>query len=171
MLKIYNKILVSKFNSFKLFIHTIIFVLFAGCLTQPQSSAEFAIPQHNWSSQNPLSINLQFNQDSSAPYQLYLTLKHNEEYHFKNIWLKLYCENLALKTQDSSIFELPLAIDQQGWLGTEYNQIIMHKILLNIKPYYFKKGHYKFTIKQMMREDPLQNMMSIGLILKKINRQ
>ena len=45
-----------------------------------------------------------------------------------------------------------------------------HRIALTLDPGKFnfrKAGEYKFTIEQNMREDPLQNVMNIGLRLEK----
>ncbi len=171
MLKLFrNSISIFTNSYFQLFFLLIILSL-SSCLIQPQSESISMITNQTWKSQDPISINLSFEKDSSAPYQIYFTIKHTDDFHYKNIWIRLYIENIDLKSQDSLMYELPLATDQQGWLGTEFDKVILHKILLNVQPYYFLKGHYKISVKQWMRENPLENVISVGLLFKKINTQ
>ena len=61
--------------------------------------------------------------------------------------------------------------DSKGWLGTSFNNIINHKVLMHTQPLCFNKGINRFTISQIMRENPLENVLSAGIILKKINNQ
>ena len=69
-------------------------------------------------------------------------------------------------------YELPLASKEKGWLGTGMDDIYEHRI--NITPandnFYFRKsGEYVFTLEQVMREDPLQQVLDVGLRLEKKN--
>jgi gliding motility-associated lipoprotein GldH len=62
-------------------------------------------------------------------------------------------------------FELSLATNE-GWLGSGMDDIYEHRIKLT-NPQYWKAGNYHFTIEQIMREDPLENVMNVGLRVEK----
>jgi gliding motility-associated lipoprotein GldH len=62
-------------------------------------------------------------------------------------------------------FELQLATNEK-WLATGMDDIYEHRIKLT-DPQYFKAGVYHFSIEQIMREDPLENVMNVGLRVEK----
>ena len=62
-------------------------------------------------------------------------------------------------------FELPLATNEK-WLATGMDDIYEHRIKLT-DPQYLKAGIYHFIVEQIMREDPLENIMNVGLRVEK----
>jgi gliding motility-associated lipoprotein GldH len=63
---------------------------------------------------------------------------------------------------------LVLGDDANGWEGTGTNDIWEVRKLLNGAPRRFKKaGRYSFSISQIMRDNPLLNVMSVGLRIEK----
>ena len=70
------------------------------------------------------------------------------------------------KAQTAS-FNLNLADDQKGWLGTGMDDIYDQRIPLTAKPMKLKLGINEFTIRHTMREDPLQNILSTGIRIEK----
>ena len=55
-----------------------------------------------------------------------------------------------------------------GWLGTGMDDIYEHQLPLTPEPIQLRKaGVYTFTIEHIMREDPLENIMDVGLRLEK----
>jgi gliding motility-associated lipoprotein GldH len=61
---------------------------------------------------------------------------------------------------------VPLATNEKGWLASGVDDVYEHRIPLTDAPY-LKAGNYKFQVEQIMREDPLKNVMSVGLRLEK----
>ena len=68
--------------------------------------------------------------------------------------------------------DLRLATDAEGWLASGMDDIYEHRIDLN--PYLIendislrKKGDFTFNIEQIMREDPLNNVLNVGLRIEK----
>ncbi len=126
------------------------------------------IPAHNWKS----SFKPQFTftiTDTATPYQLFIILRHNNKYHYNNIWVTLHTKSpdgTAAKAQ----YELPLATNEKGWLGTGMDDLYEHRIALTPlnQNFYFKKpGTYTFALEHIMREDPLQNVLNVGLRIEK----
>ena len=65
-----------------------------------------------------------------------------------------------------------LGTDAEGWLGTGMDDIYEHRIKL-VDEFvengvsFRKPGEYIFTIEQIMREDPLQHVLNVGLRIEK----
>ena len=128
-----------------------------------------SIPKHQWSS----TFKPQFRfviSDTTTPYQLFVILRHTDRYNYNNIWLNLYIKTPGEKFASKVQYELPLATNQKGWLGSGMDDIYEHRIALTPfnEQFFFKKsGEYIFTLEHIMREDPLQQVMNIGLRIEK----
>jgi gliding motility-associated lipoprotein GldH len=122
------------------------------------------IPGFSWKSSFKPEFSFTI-KDSSSQYQLFLVLRHNEKYNFNNIWINLYSQPPG-DSVHKSIYELSLATNEKGWLATGVDDVYEHRIPLTDAPF-LKAGIYHFKVEQIMREDPLQNVMSVGLRLEK----
>jgi gliding motility-associated lipoprotein GldH len=129
------------------------------------------IPGQAWRSNYKPSFTFDI-QDTTAAYQLFLILRHNNKYNYNNIWLNVY-----RKKPDGQVskvpYELQLATNERGWLAEGMDDIYEHRIPLtppaNDSFYFNQRGPYTFTIEQIMREDPLQNIMNVGLRIERKN--
>ncbi|MEO6612684.1 MAG: gliding motility lipoprotein GldH [Chitinophagaceae bacterium] len=124
-----------------------------------------AIPGHAWKSSYKPSFSFTI-KDTSSPYQLFLVLRHNDKYNYNNIYINL---GIQLPGSDSIRIirkDLTLATNEKGWLGNGMDDIYEHRIKFG-EPEFFKAGNYTFTIQQIMREDPLENVFNVGLRLEK----
>jgi gliding motility-associated lipoprotein GldH len=99
-------------------------------------------------------------------YKVVFVIRHHNAYHYKNIWVELSHISAGEKAQTAT-FNLNLANDQKGWLGTGMDDIFDQRIPLYSKPIKLKYGMHSFTIKHTMREDPLQNILSTGIRIEK----
>jgi len=142
--------------------------VFFSCNTIDLYEKTIPIPKHEWSS----SFKPQFRftiKDTAVPYEVYIILRHTDRYNYNNIWLNLYTQAPGDSLQKIQ-YELPLASKEKGWLGSAMDDIYEHRIAItpqNQKSYFKKPGEYVFTIEQIMREDPLQQIMDVGLRLEK----
>jgi gliding motility-associated lipoprotein GldH len=105
--------------------------------------------------------------DTNLAYNIYLVLRHTDAYRYNNIWL-----NIGLQPPGDIMriqkINLVLGDDANGWEGTGTNDIWEVRKLLNGAPRRFKKaGRYSFSISQIMRDNPLLNVMSVGLRIEK----
>jgi gliding motility-associated lipoprotein GldH len=124
------------------------------------------IPKHDWKSNFRPRFEFDI-KDTLANYQLFLILRHNDRYNYNNIWLNIFIRNPDNTVQKFQIEKL-LANNTSGWLGTGMDDIYEHRLKLTEAPIQLKKtGRYTFTIQQIMREDPLENIMDVGLRLEK----
>jgi gliding motility-associated lipoprotein GldH len=137
----------------------------ASCTTVDVFEKNVAIPNHAWSSQFKPSISFDIN-DTTRLYDISLVLRHTDAYRYKNIWVNMTVQPPA-EAPKSQSFELPLATDSKGWLGTGMDDIFEHRIAI-FKSIQLKKGTYQFQIANIMREDPLQNVMNVGIRVEKV---
>lgn len=127
------------------------------------------IPGHKWSSSFKPTFNFTI-KDTAVPYQLYITLRHRDRYNYNNIYIKLTTQQPGHDSTQSARYDLKLGSDETGWLGSGMDDIYEHLIPLTPAgtPFYFRKpGEYSFTIEQVMREDPLENVLNVGLRIEK----
>ena len=126
------------------------------------------IPNYEWKSNFIVSGSFKIT-DTISAYSIYLVLRHTDAYKYNNIWL-----NIGLQPPGDSLIkqkvDLKLGDDANGWEGNGMNDIWELRKLLNGAPRRFKKaGEYKFTIAQVMRDEPLLHVMSAGLRIEKKN--
>ncbi len=127
-----------------------------------------SIPSYQWKYNFVPGFDFEIT-DTAAQYNLHVVLRHTDAYRYNNIWLNI---NGTLQ-KDTLVkiphIELPLGNDEKGWEGTGMNDIWEVRKAITKGPVQFKKaGLYHFTIAQVMREDPLSNVMSIGLRVEKV---
>lgn len=154
-------------NSFTLL--AFLFVFISSCTKIDLFEKVTPIPQHQWESGYMPRFKFTIT-DTSSPYQLFIILRHNNKYSYNNIWLHLYTKTPGEPAATRVQYELPLATNEKGWLGTGMDDLYEHRIALtpfNGDFYFRKQGEYIFTIKHIMREDPLQNIMNVGLRIEK----
>jgi len=128
-----------------------------------------SIPDQAWQSSYKPSFTFDI-RDTTAPYQLFLILRHNNKYNYNNIWLNVYRKKPDGQTSKVP-YELQLATNEKGWLAEGMDDLYEHRIPLtppaNDSFYFNRSGPYTFTIEQIMREDPLQNIMNVGLRIER----
>ena len=151
-----------KHFSYSLFI---VLLFFLSCDTIDVYEKTAAIPHHEWSSNNRLSFTFTAT-DTTAYYNIYLVLRHTESYHYNNIYID-FTSVVPNKKPQTQRLNVQLAAPN-GWLGSSMDDIIEQRLLLFSKPVKLVKGDYTFSLQQVMREDPLQNILNAGVRVEKV---
>lgn len=124
-----------------------------------------AFPDHSWKSTEKPSFTFEIT-DTTALYNIFLVLRHEDAYNYNNIWVTLTLngpeEKVAIRR------EFILGNNRQGWLGSGLDDIFEHRIPFNKTPTPLKKGVYTFTLQQDMREDPLRHILNAGVRVEKV---
>ena len=140
--------------------------LIVSCTTVDLYEKNVSIPGHSWKSSFKPSYTFTI-KDTTRPYQVFLVLRHNEKYNFNNIYLNLYAQapgaDTAIKIPQQDIV---LGNNETGWNATGMDDVYEHRVKLG-EPQTLKAGTYTFTLEQIMREDPLKNVLSAGLRVEK----
>ena len=147
-----------------LFLVGIAGAVLSSCTTIDLYEKNITLPGHSWSSAFKPTFSFTIT-DTTASYQLFLVFRHTEKYNYNNIWINLYSQPPG-DTVHKARFELQLATNDKGWLGTGMDDIYEHRLALT-DARKFRAGTYKFTIEQIMREDPLENVLNAGLRVEK----
>jgi gliding motility-associated lipoprotein GldH len=143
------------------------FLLICSCTTVDIFEKNVAIPNHAWSSQFKPEISFEI-QDTTSRYHIYVVIRHTDAYRYKNIWLNVEIQSPGGTTRSQSL-DLQLATDDKGWLGSGMDDIFEHRILITPpqRPEVLKKGTYRFRLSNIMREDPLDHVMNMGIRVEK----
>lgn len=139
------------------------------CTTIDLYEKAVAIPGHSWKSDFVPSFTFTI-KDTVPAYQLYLILRHNDKYNYNNIYINLKIKTPDQDTLQTARYDLQLANNENGWLASGMDDIYEHRIPLTPtgqQSYFKKPGNYTFTIIQIMREDPLKNVLNVGLRIEK----
>lgn len=144
-------------------------IFLGGCQTIDLYEKTVTIPGHAWKSDFKPAFSFTI-KDTSVPYKIYITLRHRDKYHFNNLYINLSTRQPGQDSIQTAMYDLLLGTDEEGWRGSGMDDIYEHRILLTPEGtdfYFRRKGEYQFSIAQAMREDPLENIMNVGLRIEK----
>lgn len=139
------------------------------CTTIDLYEKSVVIPGHSWKNEFKPSFTFTI-KDTASAYQLFLILRHNDKYNYNNIYITLKTKQPDQDTIQQARYDLLLATNENGWLASGMDDIYEHRISLtpsNENFYFRKRGDYTFAVEQVMREDPLKNVLNVGLRIEK----
>ena len=144
-------------------------VSWSGCISSDSYEKNIAIPSLQWQAKYTPTYRFQIS-DTTDSYSLFLLLRHTDNYPFANIWLHVFLKEPGNTNATKQVIEVPLAQADGKWLARKFHEIIEHKMPLhaNGSPIHFTKtGTYEISIEQIMRVNPLPEIMSVGIRLEK----
>ncbi|AEW02851.1 hypothetical protein A4D02_02375 [Niastella koreensis] len=151
------------------------FVLLTSCFLLPACDKvdvfekNVTIPQQSWSSNYKPEITFTIQpEDTISRYNIFIVIRHTDAYRYKNIWLNIHTESPGGAVNNQPL-NLQLATDNKGWLGSGMDDIYEHRIQITPpqNPEHLSAGTYRFKLENIMREDPLKNVMNVGIRLQK----
>lgn len=145
-----------------------IFIIFliclGGCSPKHSSYSDFkAIPQTGWISKVPLHFNPEYG-DSVAEYNIYLAIRHDNYYPYRNLWLFIdYISNDTVIHRDT--VECMLADEYGSWHGSGFGTSYQFEKMIKpgIKPPFAKH----IVVWQGMRDDTIKHIENIGITITK----
>ena len=141
-------------------------LLFASCTTTDLYEKTVAMNDEQWSSSNKPEFDFTI-KDTLSQYQVYFVIRHTEKYNYKNIWVNYYYQPPG-DTLHKEMREFQLATNDKGWLGTGMDDIYEQRSRFSQEPGKLKAGTYKFFLENIMREDPLQHVLNVGIRIEKV---
>jgi gliding motility-associated lipoprotein GldH len=153
-----------KLNSVKIFIATLVcFLIIASCKQIDLHEQNITIPQNKWQS-NFICTNTFEIKDTNVIYNVYIVIRHTDAYEYNNIWLNVGLQQVG-ETMKYQKLNLSLANDAKGWEGIGMNDI--WEVRKPIARVALKKGAYVTSVVHIMRQNPLQNIMNVGVRVEK----
>jgi gliding motility-associated lipoprotein GldH len=126
------------------------------------------IPGQEWESSFKPQIKFDLKEaDTASLYDIFLVLRHSDAYYFNNIWIQGTVQEPGDSTAKSERYDLTLATNEKGWLGSGMDDIYEHRILIQPRTKFKRPGTYSFTIEQIMRQDPLKHVLNVGVRVEK----
>lgn len=127
---------------------------------------DVAIPKQQWQSSFKPEITFTVT-DTASSYDIYLVVRHTDAYNYNNIWIKAAVQQPGDATIHSQRFNLALATNEKGWMGSAMDDIYEQRVLVQPQTKFKRPGDYHFTLEQVMREDPLPHVMNVGVRVEK----
>jgi gliding motility-associated lipoprotein GldH len=127
------------------------------------------LPGQQWESNYKPTINFDIKgADTAARYNIYLVLRHTDAYVYNNIWIRGYVQQPGDTAARSERYDLLLATNDKGWLGSGMDDIYEHRIQIQQQTKFKQPGTYSFTLEQIMRDDPLKHVLNVGVRIEKV---
>jgi len=150
-----------------LLLFPLICLLLHSCTTTGVFEKNVPIPGHQWESGFQPTIDFDLT-DTTSTYKVYIVLRHTNKYGYNNLWVKSKVKEPGSQEWKSQQYDLLLASNDKGWLGSGMDDIFEHRILIQPETKFSKPGKYEYSIQQIMREDPLPFVLNIGLRIEKV---
>ena len=142
--------------------------LFASCIKIDLFEKQSQIPSQQWYYNNVPQFTFNI-EDTSSLYNVYIVLRHTDLYQYNNIWLRVGSTSPSDTVHYQNI-NLRMATDSKGWEGTGMDDIFEVRKNISPGPISFKKpGDYSFSVAQIMRENPLNYILNVGIRVEKVN--
>lgn len=144
----------------------VLFLSSCGTVDVFEKNATF--PQNEWDRSFKPSVDFTIT-DTASLYNIYVTLRHTYAYKYNNIWINLQY-TLPGDTLKQQKVDILLGDNQKGeWLGTGMDDIFEVRRLITPQPFRFRNaGNCNFVIEQVMRDNPLKNVMNVGIRVEKV---
>jgi gliding motility-associated lipoprotein GldH len=153
-------------KTFKNFIFYLLFLLplfFSSCQEIDLTEQSVSIPNFEWKNNFNATGSFQI-KDTNSTYKIFIVIRHTDAYAYNNIWL-----NIGLQIAGEKMIyqkqNLKLGSDATGWEGIGMNDI--WETRNEIAKTTLKAGKYNFDISQIMRDNPLLQVISVGLRIEK----
>ena len=158
----------SKKYSLKKFIFITVFpLIFISCIHVNLFEKQASIPSQEWYYNNVPEFTFHID-DTVSRYNIYIVLRHTDLYKYSNIWLRVGSSSPTDSMHYQNI-NLALGNDVKGWLGTGTDDIFEVRKNISAGPLSFKSpGDYTFSIAQIMRENPLEYILNVGIRVEKV---
>jgi gliding motility-associated lipoprotein GldH len=101
--------------------------------------------------------------DTATLYNIYIVVRHTDAYHFNNMFVRATVKEPGDLNGRTGDYDLQLATNSKGWIGTAMDDIYDARLLIQPKTKFRKTGTYHIILEQLMREDPLKSVLSVGM--------
>jgi gliding motility-associated lipoprotein GldH len=147
-----------------------LFIICAACDADRVYEENYTIEDNKWYIDTIPSFSFTIN-DTTIAYNIYYNVRNAISYPFYNLYVTYYLIDEQGNQVSGRLQELTLMDAKDGTpLGSGLGDIFDHQILALGNYRFKKKGTYTFKIKQYMRQDPLPDIMSIGIRVEKANK-
>lgn len=105
-------------------------------------------------------------QDTLNRYDFYITLRHNTDYSYSNLYIFVNSTSPGEAMKRDTI-EFILADEEGNWIGKGSGQLRTNEFLISRQYVFPKAGLYTFEFEQAMRDSVLIGITDIGINIAK----
>jgi gliding motility-associated lipoprotein GldH len=147
----------------------IILVFFGGyvffsCSEEELFSEFHSFPDSEWEQQDIIRFQVPV-QDTISRYEVFLEIRNNNDYPFRNIWMFIDYQNPQGDVRHDTL-HAELADIYGKWYGKGIS-LYTYTFPYSLNTQYPDTGTYVYTIRQGMRKNPLPGISDIGLRVSK----
>src|SRR4051812_15985087 len=137
--------MLKKKNLFTFFASLSIILVVTGCEKVDLFEKNAAIPGHQWSRNFKPRFNFTIT-DTVSPYRVFIVFRHNDQYNYNNIWIRLSTKVPGDTAVQKVQYELPLATSE-GWISEPSTMDDLYEHRIQITPvneplYFRRRGDY-----------------------------
>ncbi len=125
------------------------------------------IENDSWNISNILVHNVKIT-DTMEVYNMFLSVRNTVDYKYENLFMFVTTKFPNGKMAKDTL-ECILADKMGKWYGIGKGKYRDSKILFKPRVRFPQIGNYKIEIQQAMREEPLEGISNVGIILEKVN--
>ena len=107
--------------------------------------------------------------DTATHYNLFVNVRHNFYFDWRNIWVKIITIYPNNKTELSSV-NLPLSNADGVWYAKCSGDVCNIRVGIQQNAVFPQLGKYKFIIVQDMRQNPLPKIIDVGLRIERYKK-
>ena len=167
----YNNFTLSTFKIRKILKAIFLFLFFPlfflSCKNLDFFEKTVPLPQQKWGYDYHPTFTIAIT-DTVARYNIYIVIRHTDAYKYNNLWIRsdIKFPGDSLRTQN---IDISLATDAKGWAGKGIDDIFEYRKNVTPGPIALKRsGTYTFTLSQIMRENPIEHILNIGVRVEKV---
>ncbi|MBU7577430.1 MAG: gliding motility lipoprotein GldH [Flavihumibacter sp.] len=144
----------------------ILMLLFVSCQTIDVFERNATLENHSWQVADKPSFEFNIT-DTVSRYNIFVVVRHADAYRYNNLWLNIHTKAPGDSVAQVQALDLQLAINDKGWLGAGMDDIYEHRVRISQAPVSLKAGTYQFKLEQIMRDDPLEHILNVGVRVEK----
>lgn len=140
------------------------FLLAVGCTDKSIVFEGFkTVDRKGWNYKEPIEFSVELN--TAQDLSMEVIVRNTTDFNFSNLWLfvtSLSPSGVVAKDTISCV----LADDYGYWLGKGFSGLYLTEHLIEEQKS-FEKGEWVFSIEQGMRDEIIEGIQEVGLVLKK----
>ncbi len=151
---------------FQFVIFTLFLLGFASCDSRIVISENKSLNDAKWSRDQTFTFPFQIN-DTSISHNVYVNLRHGNNYAYNNLYLFVLTESPSGKTAKDTV-QMILSDPKGNWLGKGIGAIYDYKFMFKNKLKFPETGNYSIRLEQAMRDPVLSEISDVGVKISKV---
>ena len=141
--------------------------MFTSCRHINVREKTITLPKHQW--QRSYNAFIDLDVADSGQHFIYFVVRHSEKFGYTHLPVRITIQDTAKNSGPFVKMRLnaPLVRADDGWAGSNMDDLYYRRIRITT-PVLLKQGRYRFTLQHEMKEDPLPNILDVGVAIDKI---